>query len=100
MENINKIWGPHYWFVIHTYAETYPDEPTQLDKDVATSFIKILPFILPCEECSKHSHEYIKYFYNNIPNIVANKSSLKNFFYIFHDAVNQKLGKPKKYSIL
>ena len=27
-----KIWGPHYWFVLHTISLTYPDIPNETTK--------------------------------------------------------------------
>ena len=27
-----KVWGPHYWFVLHTIALTYPVNPNETIK--------------------------------------------------------------------
>ncbi len=27
-----NIWGPHYWFFLHTIAESYPENPNQVTK--------------------------------------------------------------------
>ena len=27
-----KIWGPHYWFFLHTIAVTYPHNPNSVTK--------------------------------------------------------------------
>ena len=27
-----EIWGPHYWFFLHTVAESYPLHPTSVTK--------------------------------------------------------------------
>ncbi|QIH04900.1 sulfhydry1 oxidase Erv1 like protein [Dasineura jujubifolia toursvirus 2a] len=91
------IWGPHYWYVIHTFANSYPNNPNPIEKEVATNFIKILPFILPCADCSRHAYIYIKTFYNVIPAIVANKSNIVEFFRTFHNNVNERLNKPRYY---
>lgn len=87
------VWGPHYWYVIHSYAENYPVNPTPLDIEVATNFIKSIPFILPCRECSKHAYEYIKKKYYFMGEITSTKSALVRFFCYFHDHVNNRLGK-------
>lgn len=92
-----SVWGPHYWFVIHTYADSYPESPSQLDIEVATSFIKNIPFILPCSECSKHAHDYIKRYYKHLNVITSSNKHLVHFFKSFHDDVNERLGKPKQY---
>lgn len=92
-----RVWGPHYWYVIHSYAETFPENPSELDKDIASNFIKFIPFLLPCESCSQDAFLYIKNNYDNIPLIVKNKKNLVHFFKTFHDDVNKKLGKPSFY---
>ena len=27
-----EIWGPHYWFFLHTVSESYPVHPTSVTK--------------------------------------------------------------------
>ena len=29
-----KVWGPHYWFVLHTIALTYPLKPNETVKKI------------------------------------------------------------------
>ena len=43
-----KIWGPHYWFFLHTVAFHYPIHPTSIQK--------------------KMYHRLIHHFYEFIPN--------------------------------
>lgn len=92
-----SVWGPHFWYVIHTYSDTYPEQPNVVDVEVASQFIKILPFLLPCNECAKHAFDYIKPFVEDeqmLKNIVKNKESLSSFFHNFHNTVNIRTGKP------
>ena len=42
-----KIWGPHYWFVLHTIALTYPLRPNDVIKKKYYDFIQNLPLFLP-----------------------------------------------------
>ena len=42
-----KIWGPHYWFVLHTLALTYPLRPNDVLKKKYYDFIQNLPLFLP-----------------------------------------------------
>lgn len=90
-----QIWGPHYWYVFHTYANSYPDNPTNHQQAVASNLIKTLPFLLPCDECASHAYTYIKTVFSLIPTIVLSKTNLINFFNTFHNHVNERLGKPK-----
>ena len=34
-----KIWGPHYWFMIHTIALNYPHSPNDTTKKKYYDFI-------------------------------------------------------------
>lgn len=89
------IWGPHYWFVIHNYAHHYPSRPSKLDREVASTFIKNLPFMLPCDECSKHSLAYIKSQINNMDDIVNDRTNLITFFRTFHQEVQHRVMRKK-----
>jgi hypothetical protein len=42
-----SIWGPHYWFVIHTIAHSYPDHPNATTKRKYYDFIQNLPLFIP-----------------------------------------------------
>lgn len=87
-------WGPHYWYVFHTYAAIYPDNPTYLHRDIAKTFIKSIPFLLPCADCSKHAFHYIAAKVKNLDTIVSSKQKLIVFFKDFHNSVNIRLNKP------
>ena len=34
-----KIWGPHYWFFLHTLALTYPETPNEVIKKKYIKYI-------------------------------------------------------------
>jgi len=45
-----EVWGPHYWFFIHTLAHTYPATPTSVTKRKYYDFIQNLPLFIPNPE--------------------------------------------------
>ena len=45
-----KIWGPFYWFVLHTIALTYPLHPNDVIKKKYYDFIQNLPLFIPVQE--------------------------------------------------
>lgn len=85
-----EIWGPKLWEVMHTFSYSYPVSPNNIQKKSATNFYSSMGHLIPCEHCSQHCLEYTT---KNPPN-VQNKQSLINWVYNFHNAVNQRLGKP------
>ena len=56
-----KIWGPHYWFVLHTIALQYPLHPTKIIKKKYYDFIQNLPLFIPIEFGQKSRDEYRTY---------------------------------------
>jgi hypothetical protein len=88
-------WGPHYWYMIHNFSATYPEFPSDIDLEIAKIFLKILPFLLPCGECSKHCFNYIKQLDERKVSIIINsKKEFFKFFYDMHNFVNMRLNKP------
>ena len=45
-----EVWGPHYWFFIHTLSHTYPVTPTSVTKRKYYDFIQNLPLFIPNPE--------------------------------------------------
>lgn len=89
-----SVWGPHYWFVLHSFAENYPEHPNNLDKEVALNFLKSFPFLLPCAECSHHAYQYVKDRVELLPKIVLSRKNMIHFMITFHNDVNIRIGKP------
>lgn len=42
-----EVWGPHYWFFLHTVAYTYPEYPTNVTKKKYYDLISNMPLFLP-----------------------------------------------------
>ncbi|CCV02402.1 Ervl/Alr family protein [Armadillidium vulgare iridescent virus] len=90
-------WGPSYWFTYHTFASTYPVNPTPIVMDAARAFIKIIPYTLPCVSCTDHAFAFIQQYINNDPDlikVVGSRITLFKFFFDFHNSVNYRLNKP------
>ena len=41
-----EVWGPKLWFVIHTFALNYPNNPNYEDKRVMEEFFNNLKYIV------------------------------------------------------
>lgn len=67
------VWGPHFWFVIHTVMANYPEKPSTLDQEIMDGFIKSIPFLLPCDECYRSTFSFIKKHLDDIPVLVKDK---------------------------
>lgn len=87
-----KVWGPHFWFVLHIVSFNYPDNPNQRDKDNYKSFYYSVKGILPCQNCQKHYQNYLSHF--PIEPHLDSKIDLIKWVIQIHNFVNNKLGKP------
>ena len=86
------VWGPSFWFVLHTVSINYPDKPTYVEKRTHHDFYRIIQHILPCEACRRHYKElFAKY---PIEPFLTSKQSLVTWVVMIHNQVNARLGKP------
>lgn len=88
-----KIWGPHYWFFIHTVAMTYPIRPNAVTKKKYYEFIQNLPLFIPVESLSGEFSKLIDK-YPVMP-YLDNRESLIRWTHFIHNKINQKLEKPQ-----
>ena len=88
-----EIFGPAFWFSLHTGAVHLPEVLSPISASRLKGFVNGIPEMVPCVECSEHARAFIE----------ANKARIDNFkrgddvfkFYVdFHNYVNTRLGKP------
>ncbi len=87
-----KIWGPHYWFFLHTLAMTYPHHPNAVTKKKYYEFIQNLPLFIPVEEISKEFEKLIDQY--PITPYLDNRDSFVRWMHFVHNKINEKLEKP------
>jgi hypothetical protein len=85
------VWGPKLWFVIHTFALNYPDNPTYEDRRVMEEFFNNLKYSIPCHKCRIHYRQNLQN--NPIISYLDNKQSLFKYTVDLHNLVNKSLGK-------
>ena len=74
-----KIWGPHYWFFIHTVAMTYPIRPNAVTKKKYYEFIQNLPLFIPVENISGEFSKLIDKFHT-LPQLLYLARTDKDFY--------------------
>ena len=86
------IWGPKYWFFLHTIAFNYPLHPNTVTKKKYYELIQNLPLFLPVEEiATDFSHLLNEY---PIQPYLDNRESLIKWMWFIHNKINEKLEKP------
>ena len=87
------VWGPHYWFFLHTLAMTYPHHPNSVTKKKYYEFIQNLPLFLPVEEVSGEFSKLIDKY--PITPYLDNRDSFVRWMHFIHNKLNEKLEKPQ-----
>ena len=86
-----QIWGPHYWFFLHTIAESYPLHPTSVTKKKYYDLIINFPLFIPNEEIgNKFSHLLDKY---PVSPYLDSRESFVRWMHFIHNKLNTRLGK-------
>ena len=86
-----NIWGPHYWFFLHTVAESYPSHPNSVTKRKYYDLIQNFPLFIPIEEMgNKFSQLIDKY---PVTPYLDTKESFVRWVHFIHNKLNYLTGK-------
>ena len=88
-----KVFGPHYWFFLHTISMNYPKYPNAVTKKKYYDFIQNLPLFIPVE---KHATDFSKLLdeYPVSP-YLDSRDSFVRWMHFIHNKINEKLEKRK-----
>ena len=89
-----KIWGPHYWFVLHTIALQYPLCPNDTSKKKYYDFIQNLPIFIPIADIGNAFSRLLDK-YPVTPYLDSRESFIK-WMYFIHNQINISLNIPEK----
>ena len=87
-----KIWGPHYWFVLHTIALSYPETPTEVSKKKFYDFYQNLPLFLPIEEVGNNFSKFLDKY--PVTPYLESRQSLVRWTHFIHNKINAALSLP------
>lgn len=89
----SKVWGPHYWFFLHTIAMSYPAKANDVIKKKYYELIQNMQLFIPNE---KEGNEFRKLvdMYPIAPYLDTREAFVRWTHYI-HNKMNEKLEKPK-----
>jgi hypothetical protein len=87
----SNIWGPHYWFVIHTITHSYPDYPNAMTKRKYYDFIQNLPLFIPNSEMGDRFSKMLDKY--PVSPYLDNRNSFIKWGYFIHNKINVLLGK-------
>jgi FAD-linked sulfhydryl oxidase len=86
-----SVWGPHYWFFIHTVAESYPMTPNNITKRKYYDFIQNIPLFIPVPEMGNKFSELLDKY--PVTPYLDNRDSFVRWTHFIHNKYNVLLGK-------
>jgi hypothetical protein len=87
----SKVWGPHYWFIIHTIAHSYPDYPNATTKRKYYDFIQNLPLFIPDADMGNKFSQILDRY--PVTPYLDNRDSFIRWTNFIHNKINVLLGK-------
>ena len=86
------IWGPPYWFVLHTIASNYPIMPTSIQKKIHYRFIHNLHEFIPNRESANAFSSLLQDF--PVAPYLDTRDDFVRWMHLIHNKVNASLEKP------
>ena len=88
-----KIWGPHYWFFLHTISMSYPVHPNAVTKKKYYDFVQNIPLFIPVESMAGEFSKLLDQY--PVQPYLDNKESFIRWMWFIHNKINKKLEKPQ-----
>jgi len=88
-----NIWGPHFWFFLHTLAISYPHHPNTVTKKKYYELVQNLPLFIPNESIGNNFSNLLDEY--PVTAYLDSKDSFIKWMHIIHNKINEKLEKPK-----
>jgi FAD-linked sulfhydryl oxidase len=85
------VWGPHYWFFLHTIAESYPLTPNATTKRKYYDLIQNMPLFIPNPNIGNKFSEYLDKY--PVTPYLDNRDSFVRWVHFIHNKFNVLLGK-------
>ena len=86
-----NIWGPHYWFFLHTVAHSYPEVANATLKRKYYDLIQNMPLFIPNEEIGDHFQELLDKY--PVSPYLDKRDSFIRWVIFIHNKINIQLGK-------
>ena len=87
------VWGPHYWFFLHTVALSYPHHPNAVTKKKYYEFIQNLPLFIPVDTIGNNFEKLLDEY--PVTAYLDSRDSFVKWMHFIHNKINEKLEKPK-----
>ena len=87
------VWGPKYWFFLHTIAMTYPHRPNDVTKRKYYDLIQNMPLFIPVEAMGSKFSKLLEEY--PVTAYLDSRESFIRWLHFIHNKINVSLEKPK-----
>jgi len=87
----SEVWGPHYWFFLHTIAFNYPESPNKTIKRKYYDLIQNFPLFIPNEKMGNRFATMLDYY--PVTPYLDNRESFMRWVNFIHNKINVFLEK-------
>jgi hypothetical protein len=88
----SNVWGPHYWFFLHTISMCYPNRPNSNTKKKYYDFIHNFYLFIPIESMSSYFSKLLDEY--PVTPYLDSKDSFIRWMHFIHNKINEKIEKP------
>ena len=92
LELDSKVWGPHFWFFLHTITFSYPLHPNTPIKKKYYEFIHNIPLFIPIKSMSSNFSKLLNEY--PVTPYLDSRDSFIRWMHFIHNKVNTRLEKP------
>lgn len=93
-ETMTSIWGPLGWMTLHSVSTSYPENPTQTEKQLVNSWLEMFKDTITCPHCKEHFATMLYNYRNRFSGFLNSRQDFAMFVFRAHNAVNARLHKP------
>jgi len=91
MEFDPTVWGPHYWFFLHTIAHSYPTSPNEVTKRKYYDTIQNMPLFIPVADIGDRFSQLLDKY--PVSPYLGSRESFVRWVHFIHNKINVMLGK-------
>ena len=87
------VWGPHFWFFLHTISLSYPRRPNQVTKKKYYEFVQNIPLFIPAEAMATNFSKLLDEY--PVTPYLDSRDAFVRWMHFIHNKINEMLEKQK-----
>lgn len=91
---MTAVWGPLGWMTLHSVSTSYPENPTQTEKQLVSSWLDMFRDTITCPHCKEHFTTLLQNYRGRFSGMLNSRQEFAMFAFRAHNTVNARLHKP------